>query len=169
MGLVILPDAVRSAVLALEVDVKRSKTGCNAVTWSSPGLGLMDWWPRVEGAGLFSHKVPHCNKAINVDSVSQWLKSDAVTECFCLYVCVWGVCVAEIIQKDNGPCVSWTFWQRERNYCEGDIHTISHWPTKTVMLVLYVQRLGTCSSKHISSISMNLFSGKHGHWIEVEL
>lgn len=70
------------------------QAGCNPGTWSRPGLGLTQWRPRVEGARLFPDKVPHCDKAINVDSVSQWVKSDAVTDSASVCVHV-RMCVSE--------------------------------------------------------------------------
>lgn len=117
----------------------------------------------VEGAGFLSDKVPHCDKAINAYSVSQWVKCDAVTDSASVWLraCVsLGLCAAEIIPKDNGPCVSETLWQStgEISWTEGDIHTISNWPTKSAATAtksaataLFVQRLGTCGTNTHSS------------------
>lgn len=73
---------------------REKQAGCYPLTWSSPGLGLMKrrsgGSEERETFSFFnfpSDKVLHCCKAINVDSVSQWVMSAAVTDSASVYAC----------------------------------------------------------------------------------
>lgn len=163
------------AVLAGQFEMKQSYNR-RAVTLgqSRPGADGVE----AEGRGVrgFSrHKVPHCDKAINVDCVSRWVKSDAVTDSasVCVHVrmcvCVWGVCVAEIIPTDNGSCVSRPLWHREGKYRERketctpsqtDQQKLWNWP-------LYVQRLVAPAAAVLPVITGNMQMFKAGSPIKI--
>lgn len=163
MDLVSLPDSVCAA--CVEFDVKQSKTGRLGPWYMEqcrPGADGVEAEGRGSGAFLrqsvslwWSYKCGQC-----VPVSEEWCTDrQCFCVCACAYVCVWGVCVAEIIPTDNGSCVSGTFWQREGKY-HGRKET--HTPSRTDKhkrkgaLALYVQRLGTCSNQNRSHFLSSL-------------